>query len=146
MRFAKLVASAMRGLLSYLVTDASVLVPALGDDGAAGLQMRSALSGHGVIVPDLVDCEVLSAWRRAVRTGKMTSQRADRAVHFLSVAPLIRTSTEPLLKLIWHHRENISTYDATYIALAELYEIPLLTADTRLATAPNTTANIHLLP
>ncbi|MBJ7348737.1 MAG: type II toxin-antitoxin system VapC family toxin, partial [Thermoleophilaceae bacterium] len=101
---------------------------------------------HEVIVPDLVDCEVLSAWRRAVRTGNMTAQRADRAVHFLSVAPLIRTTTEPLLKLIWQHRNNLSSYDATYIALAELYEIPLLTADARLAKAPNTTAKIHLLP
>jgi predicted nucleic acid-binding protein len=36
----------------------------------------------------------------------------------------------------WDLRRNLSIYDASYVALAELLQIPLVTLDRRLAGAP----------
>ena len=41
-----------------------------------------------------------------------------------------------LLSRIWELRDNVSAYDATYVAVAEALEAPLVTADGRLARAP----------
>jgi predicted nucleic acid-binding protein len=53
---------------------------------------------------------------------------------------LIRCNHAMLLPRVWDHRGNITPYDASYVALAELLEIPLLTADRRLAKAAEATA------
>jgi predicted nucleic acid-binding protein len=49
----------------------------------------------------------------------------------------------PFLDRIWALKDNFSAYDAAYVALAEILQIPLITADQRLANAPGTTAQIE---
>ena len=40
---------------------------------------------------------------------------------------------------------SLTAYDATFVALAELLEAPLVTCDTRLARAPGHRATVELL-
>lgn len=43
------------------------------------------------------------------------------------------------------HRDNLTAYDAAYVALAELLAVPLVTADARLGLAPCITCRIDVL-
>ncbi|RED36140.1 hypothetical protein BJ123_10873 [Rhodopseudomonas thermotolerans] len=59
--------------------------------------------------------------------------------------PLQRHPHEFLLPRIWQLRNNLTAYDATYVALAEVLEAPLLTRDKRLAGAAGHRAQIELV-
>ncbi len=85
--------------------------------------------------PDLIDLEYASALRKLVLRKELTSDEArDYVVEWASNA-LIRCSHVMLLPRIWELRDNITPYDAAYVALAEVLGVPLLTADLRLAAA-----------
>ncbi len=45
----------------------------------------------------------------------------------------------------WELRDNVTVYDAVYVALAELLDAPLVTADGKLANAPGTRCRIEVL-
>lgn len=95
--------------------------------------------------PDLVRIEVSSVLRRQASTGRLTTERADAALNDLLSFPLRVFPTGPLLRRAWELRENVTTYDGCYVALAEGLEAVLLTADTRLANAPGPRCEIELL-
>ena len=128
-----------------IVIDASVLAPALADDGADGDRARERLRGESLAAPELVDLEVASVLRRASREGRLDERRARQALEDLARIPLGRASHRPLLGRVWELRENLTTYDAAYVAVAEALEVPLLTADQRLRRAPGTRCEIELL-
>jgi len=50
-----------------------------------------------------------------------------------------------LLPRIWELRHNVTPYDAAYVALAEVLDAPLLTADARLADASGIRCAVELL-
>lgn len=128
-----------------IVVDASVLATCLGDDGPDGDQARARLRGERLTAPELVDLEVMSVWRRQVRAGAMDARRAALALVDLRALPLRRTPHRPLLARCWELRDNLTTYDAAYVALAEVLEVLLLTGDRRLAKATGPTCNIEVL-
>jgi predicted nucleic acid-binding protein len=82
--------------------------------------------------PELLDAEVGSALRRAVRRGKDADQAAQ-SLGELSKLPIHRVSHERLTQFAWLLRDNVSFYDGIYVALAQLLEQPLWTFDRRLA-------------
>jgi predicted nucleic acid-binding protein len=49
------------------------------------------------------------------------------------------------LPRIWDLRNNLTAYDASYVALAEALDAPLLTRDRRLAGAAGHRAQIELV-
>jgi predicted nucleic acid-binding protein len=128
-----------------IVVDASVLATSLGDDGPDGDRARGRLRGERLAAPELVDLEVASVWRRQVRAGAMDDRRAVLALADLGTLPLRRTPHRPLLARCWELRDNLTIYDAAYIAVAEAWGVLLLTADARLAKAPGPTCTIELL-
>jgi predicted nucleic acid-binding protein len=128
-----------------IVVDASVLAPALGDDGADGEVARAALGDGPLFAPALIDLEVASVWRRAARAGRLEDRRARQALGDLAEFPLTRASHAALLPRVWELRENASTYDAAYLALAEVVGAPLLTADARLLDTPGARCEIELI-
>jgi predicted nucleic acid-binding protein len=129
-----------------IVVDASVLATALGDDGTDGDQARARLRGERLTAPGLIDLEVLFVWRRQVRNGAMDSRRAALALADLAALPLRRAPHRPLVARCWELRDNLTIYDASYVALAEVLDVTLLTADGRLARATGPRCIIEVLP
>jgi predicted nucleic acid-binding protein len=135
------VAACLLSLLSItfgqnvIVVDASVLAVALGDDGRDGEHARERLAGETLVVPELVDLEVMSVWRRHVAANLMPARRAASAVADLASLPLRRSSHQSFLIRIWELRHVVTPYDAAYIALAEALDVVLVTADARLSRA-----------
>lgn len=119
-----------------LVTDASVLVTALADDGPDGDMARSRLRAAELAAPDLVDLEVTSVLRRLAESEQLPTRRAELALADLAALPLRRVPHLPLLARCWELRRNVSVYDAAYIAVAEALGVTVVTADARLARAP----------
>ena len=128
-----------------IVVDASVLVTALGDDGVDGRRVRRRLAGERMTAPELVDIEVTSVLRRLTNAGKLAPDRAKQALGDLVSLRIARVSHRPLLERCWELRENVSPYDAVYVALAELLGVPLLTADERLVAAPGVRCSFEVL-
>ncbi len=128
-----------------IVSDASVLAPVVADHGPDGTNFRRRLRGETVAVPDLARIEVISVIRRQLHSGALDSSQAVQAVDDLLDLPLIVYSTSRLLRRAWALRDNITTYDACYAALAELLGCPLLTADTRLSRAPGINCTVEVV-
>lgn len=128
-----------------LVVDASVLSVALADDGTDGDAARARLRGERLAAPELIDLEVASVWRRQNRAGLLEARRADMALFDLRSLPMHRAPHLPLVARCWELRDNLTTYDATYVALAEALDATLLTGDRRLARSAGPTCTIELL-
>jgi predicted nucleic acid-binding protein len=134
-----------RSATTVIVVDASVLVVALGDDGPDGDQARARLRGERIILPELADLEVASVLRRQRAAGALDARRAGLALDDLAALPAQRAPHRPLLARCWELRDNLTIYDAAYVALAEATQATLLTADRRLARAPGPRCPIELL-
>lgn len=97
-----------------------------------------------VVVPHLVDVEVLSVLRRVARLGEADEDRLRRALAILLELPLRRFDHTPVLDRAFALRDNFSAYDAVYVALAEGLAAPLVTADARLARAVRTWTEVEV--
>lgn len=128
-----------------IVVDASVVVTALADDGPDGSRARIRLLGEHLCAPQLIDLEVLSAWRRLAMAGQLSPARAEQAIDDLRQMRIRRIEHRLLLARCWQLRENLTSYDAAYVALAEHLDVVLLTADAELANAPGTSCEFELL-
>lgn len=117
-----------------VVIDASVAVAALLNHHA---DARHWMEHRGVVVPHLVDVEVAHVLRRKVLEGATAPEVARRVLRRWARWPVIRISHQPLVDRAWALRENITAYDAMYVALAERLDATLVTLDQRLATAPH---------
>lgn len=127
-----------------LVVDASVLAPAIVDAGTDGDTIRARLRGETIAGPDLLRIEVLAVIRRGLIAGAFTTTQATGAVEDLLDLPVSVFPSAPLLRRAWALRDNLTAYDACYIALAEALDCSLLTADARLANAPGPTCVVEL--
>jgi predicted nucleic acid-binding protein len=120
-----------------IVIDASVLVDFLIGRPQAVDAVERALAGREhepLHAPDLIEPETLNALRALARGEAVSDRRATEAVSDLGAARLIRYPHAPLRERVWELRHNVTAYDATYLALAEALEDPvLLTADGALA-------------
>ena len=128
------------------VVDASVVLAALIVDSDSGEEARRRLLGaRSLHAPHLVDVEVLSGLRRLAAAGVVDQRRADQAVGDLYDLRLQRYPHRPLAAQIWRRRHNLTAYDAAYAALAEILNMPLLTADSALASSPGLNCDVELL-
>jgi predicted nucleic acid-binding protein len=119
-----------------LVVDASVVVAALVDGGPAGRWAEGVLVSDHLAAPHLMPIEVANILRRAALASDLA---ADSAA--LAHADLLDLRAElypyaPVATRAWELRANLSSYDASYVALAEALDAPLATLDARLARAP----------
>jgi predicted nucleic acid-binding protein len=128
-----------------IVIDASVLAPALADDGPDGDRARIRLAEDSLAAPELIDLETASVIRRGLLAGRLHDRRAQLALTDLVTLPLHRVPHRPLLARCWELRENLTVYDAAYVALAELLDAVLVTADARLAGAPGVRCTVDPL-
>jgi predicted nucleic acid-binding protein len=128
-----------------IVVDASVLPPALVYQDEIGAQARARLAGERLTAPALVDIEVISSLRGLARGGRLTANRAQRALRDLATLALTRAQHPRLAQRIWELRDNLSAYDAAYVALAERLDARLLTADAAFAAIPGIRCEVELL-
>lgn len=128
-----------------IVVDASVIAPALADDDEDGERARSRLQGERLTAPEVLDLEVVSVIRKAFASGALSRRRAGLALADLIDLELERISHRRILARIWELHENLTPYDAAYVALAETINATLVTADRRLSGAPGPRCTIEYL-
>jgi predicted nucleic acid-binding protein len=129
-----------------IVVDASILANVIGDDGVDGHRARSEVRAAGELAaPDLVDVETVAVLRKRWIAGSMSDDRFAEAIDDLEAIELERYPTLPLMRRSYELRANVTAYDSTYVALAEVLGCKLLTGDTRLGRAPGSLCVVRVL-
>ncbi|HEV2345491.1 MAG TPA: type II toxin-antitoxin system VapC family toxin [Actinocrinis sp.] len=130
--------------MSGYVLDASVAVTALTEPGSTAANLLADADAT-FQAPAIFDVEVLSALRGLVRGGKYDRNAADDLIVDLMILPVERWHMPALLPRMWQLRENLTPYDAAYVALAELTGTTLVTGDERITAAPALRCEIHIV-
>lgn len=120
---------------SPIVIDASAIVELL-LHGPAGERVRRAVGERELLAPDVANPEVAQTLRGLERAGKLSPERASRALERFTESGIASVPTRPLLRAAWELRANLSAYDACYVALARALDSPLLSTDGALRRAP----------
>lgn len=128
-----------------IVLDASAILEVLLQTAAgASVTERILAPGSTLHVPHLMDVEVAQVLRRFVARGEIDPERARQALEDLGDLPLQRYAHDVLLPRVWELRQNLTAYDAVYVALAEALEATLLTRDGRIFRAPGHSAQVEV--
>lgn len=123
------------------IVDAGVIVELL-----AGHLDPDVLGDEELAAPHLIDSEVTHVLRGLVHRGGLSEEQGDLALEGFIELAITRFPADWLRPRMWALRHNLSGYDATYVALAEMTEATaLLTTDARLAQAPGPRCHIQLL-
>ena len=129
-----------------IVVDASALLEALLRTPAArAVEERLFEPQQTLHAPHLLDIEVAQVIRRYAAKGEIDSIRGRAALADLADFPFRRYPHDFLLPRVWDLRNNLTAYDAVYVALAEALDAPLLTRDQRLAAAAGHHARVELI-
>ena len=129
-----------------IVVDASALLEALLRTPAArAVEERLFEPRQTLHAPHLLDIEVAQVIRRYAAKGEIDSERGRAALADLADFPVRRYPHDFLLPRIWDLRNNLTAYDAVYVALAEALDATLLTRDQRLAAAAGHHARVELV-
>ncbi len=127
-----------------IVLDASAVVDWLlqAPDGQR-IEKRIYARNDTLHTVHLLDADFAQVMRRLVREGKIARKRAEEAMGVLIALRVTRYARVVLLHGIWQLRQNLSAYDAAYVALAEELQAPLITRDQKIAVVPGHTATIE---
>lgn len=117
------------------VVDASLLVAALVDSGPAGRWAESIVERGSLVAPELVLVETANVLRRLERARQISSLEATSAHRDAVRLDLGLFPYEPFAPRIWALRDNLTSYDAWYVAVAEALACPLATLDVQLSRA-----------
>lgn len=130
-----------------IVLDASACVEWLLARGAAAeVADRFRDPDVAVHAPSLLGVEVAAALRGLVLAGHATAVRASSALSDLVAADIAPHDPTPLLPRAWELRDNLRSYDAVYVALAEVLQATLVTTDARIARAPGLRTAVDVVP
>jgi len=108
------------------------------------IEKRIYSQSESLHAPHLLDLEVVQVLRRLAREGTVSARRVDEAVDDLLGLRIARYAHFVFLPRVWHLRHNLSAYDAAYVALAEELDAPLITRDSRLASASVHRASVEV--
>jgi predicted nucleic acid-binding protein len=118
-----------------VVVDASVVIAAFTGAGPIGAWANTVLRDSDLAAPHLLPSEVTNVLRRQVARGSLAAATGALALHELSELSFDLMPFAPFQTRVWALRENLTAYDAWYVAVAEGLDWPLATLDQRLVTA-----------
>jgi predicted nucleic acid-binding protein len=118
-----------------LVVDASTVVAALIDRGASGIWAEELVARESLAAPHLMPVEVANILRRGALAGDVSVEAAALAHADLALLRVELFPYQPFASRVWELRDSITSYDAWYVALAEVLNVRLATLDTRLHRA-----------
>ena len=102
--------------------------------------------GDAPYAPAHLDIEVISALRGLTRrTSRLTGQAPILVANLLRLPIRRELLSGPTAKRVWELRENMTAYDAGYIALAEQIGAVLLTCDAKYAATTGPRCAIELI-
>ena len=128
-----------------IVVDASVILHAL-LEGPKDRDFLDRLQNEGeLFAPEVIYLEVSSGMRRQVRLKQLSQDHARAAIQDLQAYPINIKSISNLVERIWDIRDNFTSYDASYIVLAECLRMPFLTRDQKLAAAVRAHTKVELI-
>ena len=119
-----------------LVVDASLIVAALVDGGPVGRWAEELVVSDDLAAPHLMPVEVANILRRTTHAGELSHDLTSIAHADLVDLRVTLYPYAPLASRAWELRDNLTLYDAWYVALAEELDASLGTLDARLARAP----------
>jgi predicted nucleic acid-binding protein len=128
-----------------IVVDSSAILEVL-FRSPVGLEIEDFIFSpfKNLCAPHLIDLEIAQVLRRYCTSGDISPERAQTALNDFKDMPINRYPHDILLQRIWELRNNITAYNASYVALAEALPATLLTCDKRLASAPIIDADIKV--
>jgi predicted nucleic acid-binding protein len=128
-----------------IVVDCAALVDAL--TAIKGSQeLRALIADEELHAPFLLDFEIVSALRRMTRSSRLSAARAEDLLADFDDLAVYRWSADGALRMrAFSLRDNLSAYDAAYVALAEALDCRLVTRDQRLARSVGHSAEIVVL-
>lgn len=129
-----------------VVIDSSAVVAALADGGAIGDWAAAELGADDLAAPHLMPVEAANILRRSLLAGDLSADAAALAHEDLGRLPVELFAYEPFGRRVWELRDNLTAYDAWYVALAESLGVPLVTLDHRLARAAGPRCEFRLPP
>lgn len=128
-----------------IVFDASALMTSV-SSAESGRPARLAMLEETVAAPHLIDLEFMAACRNAYRRSELSEELTLEVLRRGRMVPIERFSHEPLLSRVWELRDNLTSYDASYVALAEVLDCPLYTSDGGIARAPGVNCEVRFIP
>jgi predicted nucleic acid-binding protein len=126
-----------------VVVDSSVVVAALVDGGSDGSWAQRQLTGQRLIAPQHMPVEVANVLRKSALIGEISRDTASLAHQELLELRVTLFGYRGLGHRVWELRDNVSAYDAWYVALAEHLEAPLITLDRKLTRASGPLCQFH---
>jgi predicted nucleic acid-binding protein len=130
-----------------IVVDASIASEVLLSRSGADAALERLFGRTEVLhAPQLFEVEVAHVIRGAWLEKEISDEAGEMAISFLRAFPIELHPHGHLLDRVWALRQNVTAYDAVYVALAELLDIPLITRDRRLARSSGHSARIEYIP
>ncbi|MBD0253615.1 MAG: type II toxin-antitoxin system VapC family toxin [Rubrobacter sp.] len=129
-----------------IVLDASAVIAVLVGQGQVAelIRQKIEIPDQSLHVPHVMDLEVLHALRRQILLGTLSRERSSEALDDLKNITFVRYPHATFVDRIWSLKDNLTAYDAAYIALAEALDAPLVTMDANLARAPGSRAVVEV--
>ena len=124
------------------VADSSALVASLVDQGSDTRWVDATFSGEDLACPEMALAEASNILRRMELAGQLSYTEAADAYAELLRLDIVLYPFTPFAERIWELRNNLTIYDAWFVALAEALDCPLVTLDRRLSRAPGPTCLI----
>ena len=126
--------------------DASAALAAFLGTGVNFTSIRARIEapGESLHAPHLLDVEMPHALRGLVLRGDVSRARSEEVREDFASLRWSRYSHVAFLDRIWELKDNLTAYDAAYVALAETLSAPLVTTDARLARAPGIRAEVEV--
>lgn len=131
--------------MSTVVVDSGALVDVLLTNGEQPVAATGPLAGHDLVAPHLIDVEVLNTTRKLLLRDEVSRDYAEALLRDYKRTVIEMFPHKTLIEKAWVLRENITPYDAMYVALAQTLDVPLITTDARLARAARIHCTVELL-